>query len=160
MQRQILAALLGVLVIAGGLAADEKTYRDPHGRLRVRPAPTDPKLNNPWPAEWEDVFATRADHALKYWSGQKLGFDSWGENENASGHYDDVHHVTSAYRPPPGILQWHDATAKRGFPCAICCTASRGWLPRSFWAPFARSGTLRRLPSRPRRCVWPRFRPT
>jgi len=84
MCKRLLTTLLGVFVIAGGLAAaEEKTCRDPQGRLRVRPAPTDPKLNNPWPAEWEDGFVTRADHALNYWSGQKLGFNSWGENEKA-----------------------------------------------------------------------------
>ncbi len=71
------------LVVPGRVFAVEKTWRDSQGRLRVRPAPADPELNNPWPAEWEDAFATRADHALRYWSQQKLGCNSWGENEKA-----------------------------------------------------------------------------
>lgn len=72
-----------VVISAGPLAGAEKTYRDDRGHVRVRPFPTDPKLNNPWPAEWEDAFAARAGHALEYWSKQSLGFNTWGENEKA-----------------------------------------------------------------------------
>ena len=78
-------AVFAAVLSAGttnGYGAD-KTWRDNRGRLRVRPAPARAELNNPWPAQWEDQLASRADHALKYWSRKKLGFNTWGENEKA-----------------------------------------------------------------------------
>jgi len=75
--------MVGMLAVSAVAAAEEKVYQDGRGRTRVRPMVTDAKLNNPWPPQWEEGFATRADHALKYWSQQKLGFNSWGENEKA-----------------------------------------------------------------------------
>jgi hypothetical protein len=80
---QLTFPLLVLALFAVPLAAAEKTYQDDKGRLRVRPTPADAKLNNPWPKEWEEGFADRSDHALKYWSTQKLGFNTWGENEKA-----------------------------------------------------------------------------
>ncbi|MBN2474801.1 MAG: hypothetical protein JXB62_09355 [Pirellulales bacterium] len=82
MQKHALATMLAVLLISANAAlAIERTYRDDQGRTRVRPAPTDARMNNPWPASWEDDLAVRVDRALQYWSTQSLSFNSWGENE-------------------------------------------------------------------------------
>lgn len=75
--------LLGVLSLltSGLFLTGEKTWHDERGRIHVIPAAVDPEINNAWPREWEEGWATRVDHALRYWAGQKLSFNSWGENE-------------------------------------------------------------------------------
>ncbi len=71
------------ILVPGLIFAAAKTWRDSQGRLRVRTAPVEPKLNNPWPKDWEEGFADRVDHALRYWSTQRLGCNTWGENEKS-----------------------------------------------------------------------------
>jgi hypothetical protein len=54
------------------------------GRAEValpKPAPAEAALNNPWPAEWEAEFDTRAAAAMKLWVGQKPKGGTYGENE-------------------------------------------------------------------------------
>ncbi|HEX8912744.1 MAG TPA: hypothetical protein VF796_10330 [Humisphaera sp.] len=46
-----------------------------------KPAPADPAMNNPWPAEWEAEFNARAAAAAKFWAGQKPRGGTYGENE-------------------------------------------------------------------------------
>jgi len=80
--RMLGTACLWVLM-PGLIFGAEKTWRDSRGRMRVRPVPVDPKLNNPWPKQWEEGFADRVDHAPRYWSMQSLGCNTWGENEKS-----------------------------------------------------------------------------
>lgn len=49
--------------------------------MGVDPQPTDPAMNNPWPAEWEQVFWERAEHAVAFWKGQRPRGGTYGENE-------------------------------------------------------------------------------
>ncbi len=85
--------LLCVVVVGSAVGAEPETTsdseapdlvgRDKQGRLIPAQAPAPAELNNPWPAEWQEGFAERADHALKYWSRQRLSFNTWGENEKS-----------------------------------------------------------------------------
>ncbi len=44
-------------------------------------APVDAAYTNPWPADLEAAYQERAGHALKFWSTQKVGGGTYGENE-------------------------------------------------------------------------------
>jgi hypothetical protein len=46
-----------------------------------KPAPADPALNNPWPADWEAAYQSRCLAAAKQWAGQKPKGGTYGENE-------------------------------------------------------------------------------
>ncbi len=70
--RNLLLCLLLVYGATGASAADLPL---------PKPAPADPALNNPWPAEWETEFNARAAAAAKLWVGQKPKGGTYGENE-------------------------------------------------------------------------------
>src|SRR5437764_4232626 len=71
-----LSALLAYAAMAAGtLAAPAADVVLP------KPAPADPALNNPWPAEWEADFGRRAEAAMRQWAGERPKGGTFGENE-------------------------------------------------------------------------------
>ena len=49
----------------------------------ITPWPSDPKLNNPWPAEWEREYQQRVQQVLDVWKTKKPGGTTYGESEKA-----------------------------------------------------------------------------
>ncbi len=70
---------------AAGEPAD-RVIRLPDGSVRVRPLPVPEELRNPWPAQWEEEFWRRANHAIRHFDtgGKGRYGNTFFENEKAS----------------------------------------------------------------------------
>jgi len=82
------AIVVSVLLAGAGWALaqtpKERVYVDDKGRIRATPVNISPALNNPWPADWQEEFYTRADHAIRFFKDTKPSGNTWGENDKDS----------------------------------------------------------------------------
>ncbi len=86
MQVRICSAVTAVAILTGAFVcpavADERVKKDDKGRIVAVPLPIDEEFLNPWPAEMEDGFRTRADHAIRAHKG-KISGNTYFENEKS-----------------------------------------------------------------------------
>ena len=132
-----LPIILGLVLSAGtALAAEEKTYRDADGLIRVRPPKVDKQFQNaPWPEELEKGFWKRGNEIIRHFAGSGEARVGAGEAEKWSYPKQMLNFLSGNKGQALGILQAIDNEDGRhtaGVDFYWCFTL-KGQMRKSFW---------------------------